>query len=646
MGQNNNAGRRLSFQGRLTLMIVALVLISVVTVASLVYFQYRDSYTQATVNQLHGTGQMMSESFTQWLDARQDEVRYLASLDAVRDMDAEQISHLIERLADQKGYYDTIFFVGRDGIGLAGASYNGGARTLTADEASDFDVADRAWFRQAIRGEEVFSQPLVSRATGNRVSNVVVPVEDDNGNVIGVVRAAVMLDVLLERIREMTLGGGSDTFLIDSGGNPVTPVASLRGRDSVLNTHASQRIGEGNSGVSTYQDAAGHEVIGSYIYQPRLDWGLVLEVPTAEALAEVRQVFWLLVAITGAILVAATLFGLWVVRGVIKTLGGDPQLAADVVRQVADGDLTMSVPVKPGDTTSLLANINGMQTNLQQMMGSISRYSDEVAAAATELSQINEQTEQGIDSQLEQVNAVAVAMNEMTATVEEVARNAQEAAESARTTAQEATSGSQVVSQAIAAIETLAEEVGHSADVINSLKQDSDNIGSVLQVIRDVAEQTNLLALNAAIEAARAGDDGRGFAVVADEVRTLASRTQSSAAQIQETVEKLQERAGQATRAMDVSRSSASNGVEQVNSAGHSLRTIGDSVNAMDGMIQQIAAATEEQTAAAQEINQNVHNVSAISEESARNVIQSKQAGDSLAKLAEELRSMVQRFRL
>jgi len=588
----------------------------------------------------------MSESFTQWLDARQAEVRYLASLDPVRAMDADRISHLLERMADQNGYYDTIFFVGTDGIGLAGASYDGRARTLTAEEASDFNVADRAWFRQAIRGEEVFSQPLVSRATGNRISNVVVPVEDDNGSVIGVVRAAVMLDVLLERMRAMSLGGDSDTFLIDSGGNPITPVASLRGQTRALNTHASQQIGNGNSGVSTYRDAAGREVIGSYIYQPRLDWGLVLEVPTQEALAEVRQIFWLLVTITGAILVAATLFGLWVVRGVIKTLGGDPQLAADVVHQVADGDLTMTVPVKPGDTTSLLAHINGMQTNLQQMMGSISRYSDEVAAAATELSQINEQTEQGIESQLEQVNAVAVAMNEMTSTVEEVARNAQEAAEGARTTAQEATVGSKVVSEAIAAIETLAEEVGHSADVINSLKQDSDNIGSVLQVIRDVAEQTNLLALNAAIEAARAGEDGRGFAVVADEVRTLASRTQSSAAQIQETVEKLQDRAGQATQTMDVSRRSASNGVEQVNTAGRSLRTIGESVNAIDDMIQQIAAATEQQSAAAQEINQNVHRVSAISEESANNVVQSKQASDSLAKLAEELRAMVQRFRL
>lgn len=646
MAQSNTPSRKLGFQGRLTLMIFTLVLVAVTAVASLVYFQYRESYTQATVNQLHGTGEMMSESFTQWLDARQDEVRYLAALDPVRQMEPEQITHLLERLAGQSGFYDTIFFVGADGRGLAGASYDGQARALSAEEAYEFNVGDRAWFRQAIQGEEVFSQPLVSRATGNRVSNVVVPVEDENGEIVGVVRAAVMLDVLLERMREMSLGGDSDTYLIDSGGNPITVVEALQGQERALDTHASNEIGRGNSGVHTYRDVAGREVIGSYIYQPRLDWGLVLEVPTAQALAEVRQVFWILVATTTVILIAATLFGLWVVRGVIKTLGGDPQVAADVVRQVADGDLTMSVPVKAGDKTSLLAHIHGMQTNLQEMMASISRYSDEVAAAATELTQINEQTEQGIEQQLEQVNGVAVAMNEMTSTVEEVARNTQEAAESGRTTAQEAKRGSDIVAQAIVAIEKLAEEVGHSADVINSLKQDSDNIGSVLQVIRDVAEQTNLLALNAAIEAARAGEDGRGFAVVADEVRTLASRTQSSAAQIQETVEKLQDRAGQATQTMDVSRQSATEGVEQVNIAGSSLKAIGQAVNAIDDMIQQIATATEEQTAAAQEINQSVHNVSAISEESARNVEQSKQASNSLAQLAEELRSMVQRFRL
>ncbi|HEY7886445.1 MAG TPA: methyl-accepting chemotaxis protein [Cellvibrionaceae bacterium] len=635
----------LGFGGRLTLMIVALVLTSVTLVSSLVYVQYRDSFTQATLENMQGTGEMTSGSFVSWLNARQDEVSYLASLNAATQVDIEQLNHLLAQLANSKGYYDTIFFVSPEGRGLAGVSYDGSAQILSGDEAYAFNVADRAWFREAIVGKIVFSAPLVSRATGNQISNVVVPVYN-NGRVVGVVRAAVALDTLFEIIHELDLAGQSDTYLLDSKGDPVTAVAALNGVNRTLTTEPAQAFATGTSGVGRYPDPAGRDVIGSYTFVPMLGWGVVLEVDAAEALNEVNRMFWTLTLITGAILIIAILLSLAVVRSVVRTLGGDPTFAASIVKRVADGDLTVNVPLKTGDTSSLLSSISFMQHNLQTMMTDVSRYSDEVAAAATELSQINRETEQGIDAQTEQVNSVVVAINEMTATVEEVARNTQFAAESARTTTEEATSGRQVVDEAIHAIQSLAEEVRNSAEVINSLKMDSDSIGSVLQVIRDVAEQTNLLALNAAIEAARAGEEGRGFAVVADEVRTLASRTQASAAQIQQTVQKLQNQADKAAQVMKVSCERASSGVEHVTVAGESLNKIAESVSRIDDMTQQIATATEEQTAVAQEINANVHGVSSISEQNARNVDQSKQAGEALAHLAEELRALVGQFRV
>ncbi|WP_111641551.1 methyl-accepting chemotaxis protein [Marinimicrobium alkaliphilum] len=645
---NNTQGLTgaLGFRGRLTLAIVSLVLVSVLLIASIVYIQYRNSYTQATINQLQGTGEMMSESFSQWLDARQGDMRYIAELNPVRERDTEQITHLLSVIASQDGYYDTIYFVDPNGRGLAGVSYDGRVTALSADEAFSFNVADRSWFQTAIRGEEVFSQPLVSRATGNQVSNIVVPVYDSNQEIVGVVRAAVSLEVLFRRMEDMSVGGSSDTYLLAADGNPVTPVAALRGENRRIDTHAARLVAQGENGIGQYPNAVGTPVIGSVSYLNRLSWGVVLEVPEAQALAEVNRVFWMLVMVTAAIIAVAIVISLLVVRSVVKTLGGDPQVAADVVRRVAEGDLTVTVPVQSGDKTSLLAHIHDMQTNLQRMMGEINRYSDEVAAAATELTQVNSETEKGIEHQTEQVSSVAVAMNEMTATVEEVARNTQETAEGARSTTEEADRGREVVDEAIKAIQKLAEEISESADVVSSVKQDSDNIGSVLQVIRDVAEQTNLLALNAAIEAARAGEEGRGFAVVADEVRTLASRTQTSAAQIQKTVETLQTRADQATRSMEVSRDSAYKGVEQVTSAGISLNKIAEAVSRIDDMAQQIATATEEQTAVAQEINESVHTVSAVTEQNARNVDQSKQASEALAQLAEELRGMVQQFRV
>lgn len=381
---------RLGFSTRLTLMIVSLVLISVMLVAGLVYTQYRQSFTQATVHQLQSTGEMMAASFSQWLGARQDEIRYVAGLDPVRQVEVEPIQHLLARVAEQSGYYDTLFFVGPDGVGVAGVSFDGSATVMSAGEAAEFQVADRAWFREAIQGQPVFSQPLISRATGNQVSNVVAPVFGDRGEVVGVVRAAVRLDVLFERMAEMSLGGSSDTYLLGGDGMPVTPVAALAGESRALETRAAAALAAGESGVGRYADVAGTAVIGSYTFLPLLNWGLVVEVPEREALAEVSRTFWILVGITTVIIAVAVLVSLGVVRSVVKTLGGDPQRAAEVVRRVVQGDLTMRVPVKAGDTTSLLAHMQEMQQKLQAMMGDIRRTAESVSVASSEIAQGNE----------------------------------------------------------------------------------------------------------------------------------------------------------------------------------------------------------------------------------------------------------------
>jgi methyl-accepting chemotaxis protein len=181
--------------------------------------------------------------------------------------------------------------------------------------------------------------------------------------------------------------------------------------------------------------------------------------------------------------------------------------------------------------------------------------------------------------------------------VQEVARNATEAAKAASHSDEEAQNGQAVVDRTINAIDALASEVDRAANVIHRLEQDSDKIGTVLDVIKGIAEQTNLLALNAAIEAARAGEQGRGFAVVADEVRTLASRTQQSTAEIQQMIERLQAGAQEAVSVMEDSRSRASDSVSSAQSAGQSLESITRSVASITDMNTQIASAADEQSA-------------------------------------------------
>ena len=203
-----------------------------------------------------------------------------------------------------------------------------------------------------------------------------------------------------------------------------------------------------------------------------------------------------------------------------------------------------------------------------------------------------------------------------------------------------------MVERTINAIDALANEVDRAANVIHRLEQDSDQIGTVLDVIKGIAEQTNLLALNAAIEAARAGEQGRGFAVVADEVRTLASRTQHSTSEIQQMIERLQAGAQEAVSVMEDSRSRASDSVSSAQSAGQSLGSITQSVASITDMNTQIAAAADEQSAVAEEINKNIVNINHAAELAANGAQQTSAASTALAELAQDLQEMVGQFKV
>lgn len=332
----------------------------------------------------------------------------------------------------------------------------------------------------------------------------------------------------------------------------------------------------------------------------------------------------------------------------LRSVLGQVNVLHDTMEDIEkNSDLTLRVDVKSSDEIGeMAATFNLMMDKFRDIIHQVAGSIHQLTTSAEEMMAVTKQTDQGVNEQRRETDQVATAMTEMAATVQQVAQGATSAAQAAQDADQEAGSGRQVVTASMDSINILAQEVQNAADVIQKLAADSEQIGSVLDVIKGIADQTNLLALNAAIEAARAGEQGRGFAVVADEVRTLAQRTQESAGEIEGMIERLQSGAEKAVTVMENGRTQAVVSVEQAEKAVASLEAITKAVISINDLNTQIASAAEQQTAVADEINGNIHNISQVAEHTSMSTNETKATGEHLADLAVKLRATVDQFKV
>ena len=315
---------------------------------------------------------------------------------------------------------------------------------------------------------------------------------------------------------------------------------------------------------------------------------------------------------------------------------------------IANNNGNLSTRLTPGRPDEIGDFIDAVNTFLQTLEETISRIvtaSRQLTGESESLSGITERTTANSEQQRDQITQVSAAMQEMVSTSEEIASNTSETDESARKASSLADSGQETVDSAIRAVTNLANQVEKGSTRIQQLENESAEIGNVLAVIQSIAEQTNLLALNAAIEAARAGDAGRGFAVVADEVRGLAKRVQESTVDIERIVSQLQSGAAGAVVDMSKAKQMAEEASEEASKSGKALTDILAAVNSIVEMTTQIASATEQQRATAAEMTQNVEISSGAIEELAGDISQVNHSSRSLANMADELNTLVRRFR-
>lgn len=498
----------------------------------------------------------------------------------------------------------------------------------------------------------------------NLVTSVTFPILEDGKPV-----AVLGLDIGLQRLQELALEASQSMFdgqanisIISSGG-----LLAAHSQDAtVLSKPASEVFGSQAAAILNAGNAQTPAVIRTektlriatrFAPIPESKpWLVVIEIPTTMLFEPSRVLETQLddqarVSQRNNFLagLAAALVGLLLMSVTVHRATGPIGKVSSLLKGIAsgEGDLTQRLPKRQNDELGELSSwFNLFLDKLQPIVAQVKNSVLQARETAQRSSSIAASTSEGMQHQYREIDQVATASHEMSATAQDVARSASQAANAAQDADAAAHAGLEVINATSERIAYLAHEMTAAMAQVKSLSSSSEQIGSVLDVIKSIAEQTNLLALNAAIEAARAGDAGRGFAVVADEVRSLARRTQESVEQIRDVIENLQAGTRAVVSSIGKSHADVQDTADQATVALSALSRISDAIRVINDMNLQIAAAAEQQSSVAEEINRNVANVRQVTESLATQADESAQVSHSLNALASHQQGLMAQFKV
>lgn len=559
--------------------------------------------------------------------------------DVLTDDEDEEIDNTLARLKSQYNHFSG-FLVTND-QGLVVAATNEAHKKMNLSELPSVKAALGA---QSFQGN-VGTSDLVEAKT--LVLALPIRAGYDSETIIGAFVGFIDWSSVQSIMAQITVSGlpqdGSHYLFLRSNGGMEVLFQSSEAPEGAIEYPIIE-------GTQNFQQGKQDLLIGTYLSKASgkfVDPGWIMHAVVTSEIAyqsvyELRNQL-LLIAVILTVIIAA--IGLYFSNMIVSPI----KSTVDMVRDIAEGEgnLRQRLVDKGKDELDELASwFNKFMENLQQIIGDFQTSSVALASSAKKLSDNAQEAGISVDVQLAQTTEVASAVHEMSYTIQEVSGNSKAAAVAASAALSDAQQGASVISRSVTSIENLFGEIKQASEVIAHLKQQATDIGGVLDVIKGIADQTNLLALNAAIEAARAGEQGRGFAVVADEVRTLASRTQESTEEINRMIEALQKVTDDAVKVMVGSQETAKSSVEQINEANLVFNAIYENVTNIDEIMKQIATATEQQSLAAEEINQSITIINDRGSSTAEGARESATASNELAQIANNMQKMTQRFKV